>query len=86
MEKQQGYRTAKASFGVSSGYWYLEIEILSASGHTRLGWVTEKGDVQAPVGFDHYGYSYRDINGTKFHQSHGTDYGEGYGTKFEEKK
>jgi hypothetical protein len=36
-----------------------------------LGWSTEKGDSQAPVGFDRFGYSIRDIGGTIFHCSRG---------------
>jgi Set1/Ash2 histone methyltransferase complex subunit ASH2 len=44
-----------------------------------LGWATEKGDVQAPVGYDKYSYSYRDKEGTKFHQSRGSPYGASYG-------
>jgi Set1/Ash2 histone methyltransferase complex subunit ASH2 len=70
---------ARASLGASSGNWYFEIDILPHSGNTRLGWCTEKGDLQAPVGLDKYSYSYRDKEGTKFHQSRGKPYGEGYG-------
>jgi len=76
---EKGYRMTRASFGVTEGTWYYEIEILSHSGNTRLGWSTEKGDVQAPVGYDKYSYSYRDKEGTKFHQSRGKSYGEPYG-------
>lgn len=76
---EKGYRMARASAGVSEGAWYFEIEVLPHNGNTRLGWCTEKGDVQAPVGFDIYSYSYRDKLGTKFHQSRGREYADGYG-------
>ncbi len=36
--------------------------------------------MQAPVGYDKYSYSYRDKEGTKFHQSRGAPYGAPYGT------
>ena len=68
----------RSSFGVKEGTWYYEIEILEHKGNTRLGWSTEKGDLQAPVGYDKYSYSYRDKEGTKFHQSRGASYGESY--------
>lgn len=35
------------------------------AGHVRLGWVTSRADVQAPVGFDSHGYGYRDVDGAK---------------------
>jgi hypothetical protein len=35
-------------------------------------------NVQAPVGYDEFSYSYRDVSGTKFHKSIGTPYGMGY--------
>lgn len=31
--------------------------------------------MQAPVGYDHNSYAYRDVNGGAFHQSIGRDYG-----------
>lgn len=36
--------------------------------HFRLGWATEKAEKDCPVGFDKYGYSWRD-DGTLFHQA-----------------
>eukprot|EP01119_Soliformovum_irregulare_P022789 TRINITY_DN7858_c0_g1_i1.p1 TRINITY_DN7858_c0_g1~~TRINITY_DN7858_c0_g1_i1.p1 ORF type:complete len:532 (-),score=115.22 TRINITY_DN7858_c0_g1_i1:15-1610(-) len=76
---ESGYRTVRSSIGVTEGSWYFEVEILPHGGHTRLGWSTEKGDVQAPVGYDVYGYSYRDKAGDRFHVSRGTTYGKPYG-------
>jgi Set1/Ash2 histone methyltransferase complex subunit ASH2 len=45
-----------------------------------VGWSTEKGSIDRPLGFDVYSYSYRDKEGTKFHVSQGESYGESYGS------
>ena len=79
----KGYRMVRATHGVASGCWYYEVKVLEAQngeeGHTRLGWCTEAGDLNAPVGYDVNSYSYRDVGGSKFHESRGSDYGEPYG-------
>lgn len=77
----KGYRMVKATRGVVQGAWYFEIRVLhlGASGHTRLGWSTEKGDLQAPVGYDAFSYGCRDIDGDMFHKGQRNKYGaEGY--------
>lgn len=64
------------------GAWYFEVRILQLgeTGHTRLGWATEKGDLQAPVGYDGCSYGYRDVDGSKVHKALRERYGEeGYG-------
>jgi len=80
-KNEKGYRMARASYGACEGDWYFEIEILHLGqiGHTRLGWSTQRGDKQAPVGYDRYSYAYRDVQGDIFHQSRGKPYGEPYG-------
>ena len=55
------------------------MSILPSKGNTRIGWSTVKGDVQAPVGYDEFSYSYRDKDGSKFHLSRGQSYGDSYG-------
>jgi len=75
---EKGHRMVRSSFGAREGSWYYEIEVLPHQGNTRLGFSTEKGDFQAPVGYDKYSYSYRDKEGTKFHQSRGGAYGAPY--------
>lgn len=45
----------------------------------RLGWSTAKGDLQGPVGYDLYSYSYRSVTGQKFWRARGKPYGESYG-------
>lgn len=37
------------------------------------------GNLQAPLGYDKFSYSWRSKKGTKFHQSIGKHYSSGYG-------
>jgi Set1/Ash2 histone methyltransferase complex subunit ASH2 len=76
----KGYRTVRATHGVYTGTWYCEVNVqhLGATGHCRLGWCTKKAELQAPVGFDKCGFSYRDVDGSKVHESWRTDYGSPY--------
>lgn len=46
---------------------------------TRLGWGQEYANLQAPLGYDKFGYSWRSRKGTKFHESNGKTYSSGYG-------
>lgn len=78
----KGYRMVRATRGVLEGAWYFEIKVvkLGDTGHTRLGWSTDKGDLQAPVGYDGNSFGYRDIDGSKIHKALREKYGEeGYG-------
>ncbi|KAI3984161.1 hypothetical protein MKX01_011115 [Papaver californicum] len=74
----KGYRMVRATRGVVEGAWYFEIKVLNLgeSGHTRLGWSTDKGDLQAPVGYDGYSFGYRDVDGSKIHKALREKYGE----------
>lgn len=74
----KGYRMVRATRGVMEGAWYFEIKVvkLGETGHTRLGWSTEKGDLQAPVGYDVNSFGYRDIDGCKIHKALREKYGE----------
>ncbi|QCD88834.1 protein TRAUCO [Vigna unguiculata] len=74
----KGYRMVRATRGVVEGAWYFEIRVvkLGETGHTRLGWSTEKGDLQAPVGYDGNSFGYRDIDGSKIHKASREKYGE----------
>ena len=60
----KGYRMVRATHGVGSGSWYFEVRVNTPlngeDGHTRLGWCTDMGELQAPVGYDHNSYAYRD--------------------------
>ncbi|KAL4283118.1 hypothetical protein GQ457_16G006590 [Hibiscus cannabinus] len=74
----KGYRMVRATRGVVEGAWYFEIKVvkLGETGHTRLGWSTDKGDLQAPVGYDGNSFGYRDIDGSKVHKALREKYGE----------
>lgn len=90
-----GFRMVRATHGVHSGAYYCEVEILQPEvsrmdehgkqimlpeSHIRLGWSTRQGDLQAPLGHDKHGYSYRDTSGSKINNStRDDDYGESYG-------
>ncbi|KAK3240421.1 hypothetical protein CYMTET_49739 [Cymbomonas tetramitiformis] len=81
MKSEKGYRTARATHGVREGFWYFETTVtrLGESGHVRSGWSLAKADVEAPVGCDAYGYSYRDVEGVKVHKGIREEYGESFG-------
>lgn len=80
----------RSTHGIHEGSMYFEITVnkstpikidgKSTSPHVRVGWSLKEGDIQAPVGYDRYSYSYRDVNGAKFHESNGQTYGEEWGT------
>ncbi|XP_061359640.1 protein TRAUCO [Gastrolobium bilobum] len=74
----KGYRMVRSTRGVLEGAWYFEIKVvkLGETGHTRLGWSTEKGDLQAPVGYDGNSFGYRDTDGSKIHKALREKYGE----------
>ena len=78
----KGFRMVRATHGVSNGCYYYEVLVQEPlhgeDGHMRIGWSTEAGDLQAPVGYDVNSYAYRDVNGAKFHESVGEAYGEPY--------
>ncbi|KAL3620362.1 hypothetical protein CASFOL_035274 [Castilleja foliolosa] len=75
----KGYRMVRATRGVNQGAWYFEIKVvhLGETGHTRLGWSTDKGDLQAPVGYDGNSFGYRDIDGSRVHKALREKYGDG---------
>jgi Set1/Ash2 histone methyltransferase complex subunit ASH2 len=76
----KGYRMVRATRGVASGAWYFEVTVLRIppQGGTRLGWATNKADIQTPVGCDGFGFSYRSVDGTKVSKAWRADYAEEY--------
>lgn len=75
---------ARATHGVTHGTWYFEITIddMPEGSATRLGWAQELANLQTPLGYDKFGYSWRSRKGTKFYESKGfhfTDSGYGQG-------
>ena len=65
----KGYCSSKASHGVESGSWYFEVEIIKGS--VRVGWSQALADIQAPVGYDEYGYGISNKQSKIFHCSRG---------------
>ncbi|KAJ8598587.1 hypothetical protein CTAYLR_001722 [Chrysophaeum taylorii] len=60
---------ARCVVGVSSGTWYFECRIRREEGHYRVGWAQKKAELRAAVGFDKWGFGYRDIRGAVVHDS-----------------
>jgi len=83
---EKGFRLARASHCCHSGSWYYEVQVLEAKGaneqrpvdgpHVRVGWAQRFATIEAPVGFDEFGYSFRDKTGDKVHLSIPVKYGE----------
>ncbi|XP_013983623.1 LOW QUALITY PROTEIN: set1/Ash2 histone methyltransferase complex subunit ASH2 [Salmo salar] len=78
---EKGYSMVRASHGVRKGSWYFEVSIdeMPADTAARLGWSQPLGNLQAPLGYDKFSYSWRSKKGTRFHQSVGKHYSSGYG-------
>jgi Set1/Ash2 histone methyltransferase complex subunit ASH2 len=64
---------------VAKGSWYWEAKITDQpeGSATRMGWSQSHANLQAPLGFDKFGYSWRSRYGTKFHQAIGKSYCKG---------
>ncbi|CAH0763569.1 unnamed protein product [Diatraea saccharalis] len=78
---EKGYCMVRATHGVSLGCWYWEacVEEMPEGAATRLGWGRRYANLQAPLGYDKFGYSWRSRKGTRFHESRGKHYSSGYG-------
>ncbi|CAL8385234.1 set1/Ash2 histone methyltransferase complex subunit ASH2 isoform X2 [Gadus morhua] len=77
---EKGYSMVRASHGVRKGSWYFEVSVDEMPPDTaaRLGWSQPLGNLQAPLGYDKFSYSWRSKKGTRFHQSMGKHYSSGY--------
>ncbi|XP_064457594.1 set1/Ash2 histone methyltransferase complex subunit ASH2-like [Ornithodoros turicata] len=76
---EKGYCMVRATHGVEEGTWYFEatIEEMPENSATRIGWSQELANLQAPLGYDRFGYSWRSRKGTRFHESRGYHYSDG---------
>ncbi|XP_046859860.1 set1/Ash2 histone methyltransferase complex subunit ASH2-like [Xenia sp. Carnegie-2017] len=76
----KGYSMARATHGVNRGNWFFEVTVedMPAGSASRIGWSQLYGNLQAPLGYDKFGYSIRSRKGTVFHQSRGKHYSDGY--------
>ncbi|KAF5276969.1 hypothetical protein FQR65_LT16109 [Abscondita terminalis] len=78
---EKGYSMVRATHWVNRGCWYWEatIQEMPEGSAIRMGWGQDYANLQAPVGFDKFGYSWRSMKGTRFHESMGKHYSSGYG-------
>ncbi|CAK1546248.1 unnamed protein product [Leptosia nina] len=78
---EKGYCMVRATHGVSRGIWYWEasVEEMPEGAASRVGWGRRYANLQAPLGYDKFGYSWRSRKGTRFHESRGKHYSSGYG-------
>ncbi|XP_022655174.1 set1/Ash2 histone methyltransferase complex subunit ASH2-like isoform X2 [Varroa jacobsoni] len=79
---EKGYSMVRATHGVCSGSWYFEaiIQEMPDNSASRIGWAMPSANLQAPLGYDKFGFSWRSRKGTKFHQSIGKHFSDtGYG-------
>ena len=76
VQGEKGYCLIRATHGVSRGTWYYEATITDQpdGSHVRLGWGQMLANLQAPLGYDKFGYSWRSRKGTVFHESNGKHY------------
>ncbi|KAI9468430.1 MAG: hypothetical protein EXX96DRAFT_590606 [Benjaminiella poitrasii] len=84
---EKGFRMCRANVGVKEGGWYWEAIVQNAAGpsqpdgpHVRLGWARREACLNAPVGYDAYGYGYRDKTGDKLFCSRPEPFGESFQT------
>ncbi|KAG5417759.1 ASH2 [Candida metapsilosis] len=61
----RGWRSARSNVGIREGSYYFEFKILNAdeNSHVRVGLARREASLEAPVGYDGYGYGIRDIDG-----------------------
>lgn len=80
----KGYSIARGSFGISEGTLFFEVDITGRGPcpftpppepHIRLGVAMSQAEAEAPVGYDYFGFCYRDLDGSTFSQSRRKDYG-----------
>ena len=65
----KGYSSCKASHGVECGKWYFEVQIIKGS--VRVGWGQALAELQAPIGYDEFGYGFSNQHNKIFHCSRG---------------
>lgn len=70
---EKGYSMVRATHGTNRGKYYFEVFVdkMPENTATRIGWGQCYANLQAPLGYDYFGYSWRSRYGTKFHQARG---------------
>lgn len=67
---QHGWLSARSNVGIREGKFYFEFDIVNGNNssdksHVRVGIARKEAALEAPVGFDGYGYGLRDLTGQK---------------------
>jgi hypothetical protein len=79
-DEDEGAKEEKATTTTTMArYFEVKIEHLGESGCVRVGWMTKRGEMNAPVGFDNKGYGYHAETGSKYHEARLKRYGDPYG-------
>ena len=80
-EKEEGMKEDDETRETTTTARYFEVKIehLGGSWCVRVGWMTKRGEINAPVGFDNKGYGYHAETGSKYHEARLKTYGEPYG-------
>lgn len=62
-----GWLSARSNVAMREGTFYFEYNVVNSGGksHVRLGIGRKEAALEAPVGFDGYGYGLRDVTGEK---------------------
>jgi len=78
---EKGYCLVRATHAVKHGSYYFECTIKEMPDNSacRIGWAQQYANLQAPCGYDRFGYSWRSRKGTIFHNSRGKRFSSGYG-------
>lgn len=67
---------------MEEGCYFWEFDILKSeceNSHVRIGCSLLYADLEAPIGFDHFSYGYKDIDGDIIHNKIKKKYGRSYG-------
>lgn len=68
VRNEKGYATARTTHGFEYGTWYFEVILPpDMTGNIRLGVAQILAEMQAPVGYDEYGFAIRDKDGAAMH-------------------
>ncbi|KAH3671755.1 hypothetical protein OGAPHI_000460 [Ogataea philodendri] len=68
----QGWRSVRTNVVIREGSWYIEFRIIKSNdgeSNVRFGIARREASLEAPVGFDGYGYGMRDKYGQTVHLS-----------------
>lgn len=66
---------------MEEGCYFWEFDILKSecrNSHVRIGCSLLYADLEAPIGFDHFSYGYKDIDGDIIHNKIKKKYGRSY--------